>query len=73
MSEGRSLPVISEGVSRDETWSFKSVYSTLAGALPVGDPIILLQISVMSSVALQPELCRTPIVSGTVSRSVRPI
>lgn len=72
MSEGRSLPVISEGVSRDEKWGFKSVYPALAGALPVGDPVILLQISVMSSVALQPKLCRTTIVSGTVSRSVRP-
>lgn len=76
MSEGRSLPVISEGVegvSRNEKWGFKSVYPTLARALPVGDPIILLQISVMNSVALQPELCRTTMVSRTVSRSGRPI
>lgn len=53
-------------------WDFKSVYPALAGARKVGDPIILLQISVMSSVGLQPELFRSTMVSGTVSRSVRP-
>lgn len=45
-------------------WGFKSVHPAVAGALPVGDPIILLQVSVMSSVPLQPELCRTTVVSG---------
>lgn len=73
VSEWRAVPVLREGVSRDGIriffkWGFKSVYSAVAGALPVGDPIILLQVSVMSSVPLQSERCRTTVVSGHCER-----